>query len=138
MVDGVQPKSFAQAAAATLKLVRSAQSRTLPAKNTVTVIGQLIGAAGRWALTAMAFLPCLVLSPGAGSFSEHDTDNGLSPCATASCSPWRPGLGNAKSGDGWAEAGLVRISLAANPGYSCRYRRPTWKTGYDRSVRKPC
>src|SRR6516165_5485009 len=43
MVEGVQFSSFAQAAAATLKLLRSAQSRTLPAKNTITVTGQLIG-----------------------------------------------------------------------------------------------
>src|ERR1700751_6074152 len=43
MVDGVQFKSLAQAAAATLKLLRSAHSRTLPAKNTITVTGQLIG-----------------------------------------------------------------------------------------------
>src|ERR1700746_2242270 len=43
MVEGVQFRSFAQAAAATLKLLRSAHSRTLPAKNTITVTGQLIG-----------------------------------------------------------------------------------------------
>jgi hypothetical protein len=45
MVDGVQSRSFAQAAAATLKLLRSAHRRTLPAKNTATVTGQLIGRA---------------------------------------------------------------------------------------------
>src|SRR6516164_11236277 len=43
MVDGVQSRSLAQAAAATLKLLRSAHKRTLPAKNTTTVTGQLIG-----------------------------------------------------------------------------------------------
>src|SRR6516225_4200929 len=50
MVEGVQFRSFAQAAAATLKLLRSAQSRTLPAKNTITVTGQLI-----WRTSARGF-----------------------------------------------------------------------------------
>ena len=43
MVDGVQPYSLAQAAAATLKLVRSAHNSTLPAQKTVAVTPQLIG-----------------------------------------------------------------------------------------------
>jgi hypothetical protein len=46
MVEGVQLSSFAQAAAATLKLLRSAHSSTLPAKNAATVVGQLIGRVG--------------------------------------------------------------------------------------------
>src|ERR1700751_5197926 len=65
MVEGVQFKSLAQAAAATLKLLRSAQSRTLPAKNTVTVTGQLIGrawargipVAAEFVLAGIAFSP---------------------------------------------------------------------------------
>jgi hypothetical protein len=62
MVDGVQPKSFAQAAAATLKLVRSAHSKTLPAKKTMTVSGQLIGFEPLLPVLAMAFLPdCLFI-----------------------------------------------------------------------------
>ena len=43
MVDGIQPYSLAQAAAATLKLVRSAHNSTLPQKKTVAVTPQLIG-----------------------------------------------------------------------------------------------
>jgi hypothetical protein len=46
MVDGVQLSSFAQEAAATLKLLRSAHSNTLPAKKAATVVGQLIGRVG--------------------------------------------------------------------------------------------
>jgi hypothetical protein len=60
MVDGIQPYSFAQAAAATLKLVRSAHNSTLPAKKTVAVTAQLIGLEPRpfgSGLADMAFLP---------------------------------------------------------------------------------
>jgi hypothetical protein len=58
MVDGVQPNSLAQAAAATLKLVRSAHNRTLPTKKTMTVTGQLIGRPCEPSRFAdMAFLP---------------------------------------------------------------------------------
>ena len=70
MVDGVQFSSFAQAAAATLKLLRSARSRTLPAKNTITVTGQLIGRtsargfalAAESGLAGIAFLSTLSIS----------------------------------------------------------------------------
>ncbi len=66
MVDGVQPYSLAQAAAATLKLVRSAHNSTLPAKKTVAVTPQLIGRESRpfeSVLADMAFLPEILLCP---------------------------------------------------------------------------
>src|SRR5215472_9528262 len=64
IVDGVQPNSLAQAAAATLKLVRSAHSSTLPRKKTVAVTVQLIGCCGRPVLGDMAFLPVLAVYVG--------------------------------------------------------------------------
>src|ERR1700728_3929308 len=66
MVDGVQPYSLAQAAAATLKLVRSAHNSTLPAKKTVAVTPQLIGRESRPfepVLADMAFLPEILFVP---------------------------------------------------------------------------
>src|SRR5579862_7928715 len=50
MVAGVQPYCFAQAAAATLKLLRSAHSNTLPQKNTMT---QTVQGMGRAALRVL-------------------------------------------------------------------------------------
>ena len=46
MVAGVRLNSLAQAAAATLKLLRSAHRSRLPAKKTTTQTGQLIGRRG--------------------------------------------------------------------------------------------
>jgi hypothetical protein len=65
MVDGVQLSSFAQAAAATLKLLRSAHSNTLPAKKAATVVGQLIGRLGVGFATAAtgSVFPGIGISP---------------------------------------------------------------------------
>jgi hypothetical protein len=54
MVEGVQLYCFAQAAAATLKLLRSAHSKTLPRKKTITQTGQLIGRAVTFAFMAFS------------------------------------------------------------------------------------
>src|SRR5580693_7601581 len=92
MVAGVQPNSLAQAAAATLKLVRSAHSSTLPAKKTTTVTVQLIGRDDdRSVLAVMAFLPGVAGVFAAGSkprcsrrCHKHGTKPRHSPCVTAS------------------------------------------------------
>src|SRR5580692_6369741 len=84
MVEGVQPNSFAQAAAATLKLVRSAHNSTLPAKKTVAVSAQLIGrVGGRSVLADMVFLPGLCFSHPASEGSEDPVDDAYSAATAA-------------------------------------------------------
>src|ERR1700728_1581632 len=94
MVDGVQPYSLAQAAAATLKLVRSAHNSTLPAKKTVAVTPQLIGRESRPfepVLADMAFLPEILFVP-------------------------RPLAGRRKIFDGAAQAEAVGVSITQTVG----------------------
>src|ERR1700758_5204739 len=62
MVAGVQPYCFAHAAAATLKLLRSAHSNTLPQKNTMTQTAQGMGRAALRVLV-LAESELTVISP---------------------------------------------------------------------------
>src|SRR5215475_8013691 len=87
IVAGFQPYSLAQAAAATLKLVRSAHSSTLPAKKTVAVTVQLIGrAVPRWLPAAMAFPPQVAPGPrirGLGSSRRDYAPQAAAPFRAA-------------------------------------------------------
>src|SRR5580704_16761513 len=89
MVEGVQPNSFAQAAAATLKLVRSAHNSTLPAKKTVAVSAQLIGrVGGRSVLADMVLLPGLCFSHPASEGSEDPVDAQSAATAAPLSAAW--------------------------------------------------